>query len=346
MELIDRYIYAMSQKLPVKQREDIEKEVRGLIEDMLQERTQEREASCEDIEGVLSELGNPSELADQYRGYSRYLIGPEWIDAYWMILKVVLLSSGFGISISFFIQFFVDPQNVTELFVNYIVSLIQGTITVFVIVTILFGIAENSRLNKADLIKKNKKEWNPADLPPIPDPKKNIKISEPITGIIFSFLIMMMFIYSGNLIGVFMLDNTQWNVIPVFNPETIHKYLPLLYVIVGIEILKECMKLISRKWTKQLAIYNLIINVVSFVLIAIIFSNPSLWNPEFMQALVDVGGLSNSSETYQIVNSIWNFVTHGLIYLLAIGYIVDTIMVFFKAFRKSDLLGLSGKCWY
>lgn len=38
MELIDRYIYAVTKKLPQKQREDIEKELRTLIDDMLEER--------------------------------------------------------------------------------------------------------------------------------------------------------------------------------------------------------------------------------------------------------------------------------------------------------------------
>lgn len=39
MELIDRYVYAVVQKLPEQQRNDIRKELYGLIEDMLEERS-------------------------------------------------------------------------------------------------------------------------------------------------------------------------------------------------------------------------------------------------------------------------------------------------------------------
>ena len=38
MDLINRYIYAVTQKSPESQRADIEKELHGLIEDMLEDR--------------------------------------------------------------------------------------------------------------------------------------------------------------------------------------------------------------------------------------------------------------------------------------------------------------------
>jgi uncharacterized membrane protein len=67
MEKLERYIYAVTKKLPEKQRGDIEKELRSLIGDMLADRVGENEASSDDMEAVLIELGNPNELADQYR---------------------------------------------------------------------------------------------------------------------------------------------------------------------------------------------------------------------------------------------------------------------------------------
>jgi hypothetical protein len=38
MEMIDRYVYAVTKRLPEKQREDVSDELRGLIEDMLEAR--------------------------------------------------------------------------------------------------------------------------------------------------------------------------------------------------------------------------------------------------------------------------------------------------------------------
>ncbi|MFF2157255.1 permease prefix domain 1-containing protein [Paenibacillus chitinolyticus] len=63
MEIIDRYIYAVTQRLPEQQRDDIKRELQSLIEDMLEERMPTGQASKEDVESVLLELGPPNELA-------------------------------------------------------------------------------------------------------------------------------------------------------------------------------------------------------------------------------------------------------------------------------------------
>lgn len=74
MEWIERYIYAVTKRLPESQREDVASELRSLIEDMLDERKQSEAATAQEIEEVLMELGHPSLLAQKYRGKDRVLI--------------------------------------------------------------------------------------------------------------------------------------------------------------------------------------------------------------------------------------------------------------------------------
>lgn len=76
-EVVKRYIHAETQKLPEQQRADIKKELQGLIEDMPEEPTQGEIATPNDVEAVLLELCNPSDLADKYRGSKRYLISQD-----------------------------------------------------------------------------------------------------------------------------------------------------------------------------------------------------------------------------------------------------------------------------
>ncbi|EHQ59259.1 hypothetical protein PDENDC454_26268 [Paenibacillus dendritiformis C454] len=57
---------------------------------MLKEHIPAGQASKEDVESVLLELGHPNELAAKYRGYERYLIGPMLLDTYLTTLKIVL----------------------------------------------------------------------------------------------------------------------------------------------------------------------------------------------------------------------------------------------------------------
>lgn len=116
MEVIDRYIYAVTQRLPEQQREDIKRELQSLIEDMLEERIPAGQASKEDVESVLLELGHPNELAAKYRGYERYLIGPMLLDTYLTTLKIVLASIVIGLSVVFvpFIFEGVNPVSIPD----------------------------------------------------------------------------------------------------------------------------------------------------------------------------------------------------------------------------------------
>ena len=87
---IDRYIYQVSRFLTGKNKDDIEKEIRTLIDDMLDTRCQGRDVSKEDVAAVFAELGKPSELAAKYNDSKRYLIGPALFPIYSKVLVVVL----------------------------------------------------------------------------------------------------------------------------------------------------------------------------------------------------------------------------------------------------------------
>ena len=61
-ELIERYIYAVTKRLPYKMRADIEKELRALIDDMLEQRCGDVLPSEHDIRVVLTKSARPRSL--------------------------------------------------------------------------------------------------------------------------------------------------------------------------------------------------------------------------------------------------------------------------------------------
>ena len=65
-DLIERYIYAVTKRLPQKVQKDISDELRTLIDDMLAERCGELVPEEKDIRVVLTELGTPEELYEKY----------------------------------------------------------------------------------------------------------------------------------------------------------------------------------------------------------------------------------------------------------------------------------------
>lgn len=334
MELIKRYVYAVTQKLPEQQRADIEKELTSLIEDMLDVRTQGAEVREKDVEEVLLELGEPAELAARYRGKERYLISPERFDSYVSVLKVVLLSVLIGITVVSVIEFFMEPDQFVKQFAEYLVTLLTVSIQGFAWVTIIFAILEY----KGDVDSDNKvnanKLWKPVDLPSIPDARTRIKASEPILGIIFSILFLVLFTFAIDLVGLHRYTGGQSTTVPVFDEEVFRRYVPFIWLITAIAILRDCLKMIRRKWTAPIVVFHLFFNAVSLILALVMFSDPAVWNPTFIIELVNAGVIHEGTEGFDTVTTIWNRFQEGLIYVIAFITIIDSVAVGLKLYRK------------
>jgi hypothetical protein len=92
MNLIDRYVAEVGKNLPLlKGREDIEKELRSTLEDMLEDRistTGRMRDEAMEIE-LLKEYGSPQQVAATYNPQP-YLIGPRLFPFFLMVLKIVI----------------------------------------------------------------------------------------------------------------------------------------------------------------------------------------------------------------------------------------------------------------
>lgn len=332
MELIDRYVYAVTQKLPQEQREDIAEELRGLIEDMLEEKVGTDNISNNDVEEVLIELGNPRKLADKYRGVKRYLIGPEIFDKYLLVLKIILIVVAAANGIGFVIQTIIEPYNVLEYFVEMIVSLVTEIPMAFGWTTFGFVMADlYGGLQQKDAMDK---EWTPTSLPAIPDKKRQIKRSEPIIGIIIYTILLVFLAFSSEYFGIWIFDDGFKDVIPFLKEQPYGTYLLFIILIFGIGIIKECLKLLEGKWTYKLATFTTIVNVISLVAILLMVTVLDFWNPSFVNELVEVGVIQTGTDAFRVVSTIWNQLTLWIFIFLIIGLIWDAIYSFVKARKK------------
>lgn len=91
MELIDAYVSEVGRRLPEKNRADIEREIRSMIEDTLEDESaaQGRPVDEEMLVAVLTRIGSPEKLADSYAP-PKYLVGPALYPTYLLVMKVVL----------------------------------------------------------------------------------------------------------------------------------------------------------------------------------------------------------------------------------------------------------------
>ena len=92
-DLIERYIYAVTKRLPQKVQKDISDELRTLIDDMLVERCGELVPEEKDIRVVLTELGTPEELYEKYNpDNKKCLIGSPYYSTYFLLFSMLIIS--------------------------------------------------------------------------------------------------------------------------------------------------------------------------------------------------------------------------------------------------------------
>lgn len=331
MEMINRYVFAVTKSLPEKQRLDIEKELRTLIDDMI-EQNQEEGSYESKVQEVLLELGDPEVLADNYRGSKRYLIGPQYYEKYVLILKIVFGAVLAGISIAIFVEsIFSNQQKIFDIVPDYFGAVYSGLLQAFALTTIAFMIAERNSMN---MIKgrSEKNTWSPSQLPAVPDKKAIIPISEPIVSIIFTTIFIVLLYSTPQLLAAYISSDSGMTVIPVFSFEVIKGYRILLIFILVLSIFKEVLKLYSRRWTLKLSIIIAALVVVTTVMILAIFTNNSIWNPNFSNEIVKHMNLN-----FDFI-SIWPKIKNTFIAAIVLTSAIDISITLYKGTRYNKIM--------
>jgi hypothetical protein len=326
MDLINRYVYAVTKSLPEKQREDIEKELRTLIEDMI-EQNQGMDTYDSKVEKVLIDLGDPEKLSDSYRGSKRYLIGPNYYEKYILILKIVFGAVFIGITIAIFLDsIFTQNQNFINILSNYIATIFSALLQAFAWTTIAFTIAERNSMNRTKDIS-HKNEWRPSQLPIIPMKKAQIPLSEPILGIVFTTIFIVLLYSAPQLFSAYISNSNGTAIIPVFNLEVIHGYRLILVCLFIISIFREGLKLYSRRWTLKLSVLNSILSILATVLVLSIFMNNSIWNMNFSSELI-----KHTNWTFDIA-TLWETIKSGIIVVIILGTVIDILTILYKGVK-------------
>ena len=291
-EMIERYIYDVVRRLPSEQREDISKELAGLIDDMLEERADNGKTEQENVEDVLKELGAPYALAGKYRGDKKYLIGPEYFEQYWFVLKIVLIAVTVGMVIAAVVQgaaWVLETPGMTQAMIfgntasgvgmaiaNVIMGLVQG----FAWVTIIFAVIERCSV-KVNIKEAVSEAWKPQDLKdkPVPTEKAILKKGDSIAGIVFTVAVIILFNLLPFLMGFWIAGpDGVVHSIPIFNLETLKAALPLLNVCFALGILREALRVAAGRHTVWLGAATTVLNIVALILSCMVFFNPAIWN--------------------------------------------------------------------
>lgn len=273
--LTDRYIWAVQRSLPERQRDDIDRELRGTIADTIDGKTEGGASPAEAERATLVELGDPYRLAAGYADRPLHLIGPKVFPDYIRLLKVLfIIVLPIVIAAVLLGQLLATHGDIGRSFgatVGITVSVVAhfGFWT-----TLVFALIERSPDYKATV-------WNPDTLPQLPI-QGSIKFADTIAAIVWYAILAGAMIWAQT-VSIYREDGAA---VPIFDPAlglwlAYFLALPLLALVFRIVLYR------LRHWTWPL--------VGVSILGTLAFGIPALWvvvtgrlmNPAFLDRLPD-----------------------------------------------------------
>ena len=281
--LTDRYVHVTVRGLDEGQRHDVEQELRGTIEDMVDARLDAGAAASrgEAERAVLLELGDPMRLAAGYSGRTLHLIGPavypEWRRLVtlllWTVVPIVTL-------INLVLRLFTDDlagEGVGAAFASSAGLGLQVALHVVFWTTLVYALVERSQPGKALIA------WDPDQLPE--DDRRSVGIGETVSSVVMLLLVGLALIWQATSSPV----EVDGEGVPILDPALWSGWIPFLLGVVMAQIVVALAVFRARRWTLSLAAVAAGLDVLASTAVLWLLFTGRLLNPDFVDAMVANG---------------------------------------------------------
>ena len=289
MKIIDRYVAEVGRRLSlVKGRADIEKELRSTLEDMLDDRARKAGRPADEAMEIelLREYGSPGEVAATYNPHP-YLIGPRMFPLFLRILKLAAFGIAIGLTVVTIIQIVVQipmtSTDIVQIVSKGIGRIVSTIVAAFGYVVLTFAVLERI-LPASEIELDEEKEWDPASLMKEPE-LDEVKPWEPILAVLFTCIVLSIFNFNSDLIGLYSFDGENWIATPLLT-EAFFRRLPWMNAAWIAEIVLNGLLLRAGRWTGGTRIFSIGIRILQVVILALLAAGPSIITitPESLRA--------------------------------------------------------------
>ena len=291
--LIDTYVSEVGRHLPRKSRADIQAEIRSILQDMLDERSQKtgKPVDEEMTLEVLKTYGAPEKVAATYQG-ERYLIGPRLYPIFMLVMRIVLIVTGVlaAIGLGIALSHIGNPQNGVDTSIKAIANFVATVLTALGNIVLIFAILEwalfraGAKVNLKDLPKK--KEWDPRSLTKV-SPTNQVKMGETIAEIVGCFGAIVIFNFYPQIIGFTpslnsVVGSGNWAVgfgsatfMPLLS-DAFFYFVPYMTLVWVLTIILDIILLRIGHWNVVTRICLISLRIVNMIIAAAMLGVPSL----------------------------------------------------------------------
>lgn len=286
--LKERYIDAVLEHVPDDQKDEMSREIRAAVDEMIDQRVETGEPMESATEDALNELGDPEKLAMSYQERPRYLIGPGWYPSYIsMLKKIPAVVLPFVAVITLLVGIGIDQKGLSEAIQGAVESVIGAAIQILFWITLGFAIAE--RTVGPEMPSKENKRWTVADLPEAPA-RRQITLGGVVPDIVAMFaLAVLAWLQFARGIGFFVRGAAESvQDVSLINPDLAWGWMAAFFALVSFSIAAAVVRYLRGFWTRPVAMLEIADSVLWAIYVVALAASAPIVNPAFAER-VDEG---------------------------------------------------------
>ena len=283
--LTDRYVAATVRELAQDLRDDVDRELRGTIEDMVEARLDTGSATdpVQAERDVLVELGDPIRLAAGYSGRPLHLIGPalypEWRRLVTLLVTIVSPIACVGTLV---VRLFTDDiatDGVGPAFGSAALAGLGTALHVIFWTTLVFAILERTQPGRGVL------GWTPDQLPEAPDSRRSVGRAETVGSLVTLLVVALALVWQQVSSPV----RLRGEEVPVLDPALWSGWLPVLLGLLAAQGALVVAVYRSGRWTWPVAGVGALLDVATAGLLVWLLQTDRFFDDRFLDALVGGG---------------------------------------------------------
>ena len=274
--LTERYVHATLRSVPEARRDELGRELRSSIADMVEARTANGEPVDDAERAVLTDLGDPDALAAQYADRPLHLIGPRYFLTYWRLLLKLLIWIPASVAVVVLTVEMIRVQDSADAIATGVSAGFQVALHVAFWTTLAFAILERVDVDPG------LPEWTVDSLPEVQEGRQ-VTLIDTVASVIF------IVIFGAVLVGQNFrswVQGPSGDDVAVLDPDLWSAgWLPLLLGVLVVNVGLEVWKYREGRWTWPIAGLAIVVSAAFVLPVAWLASQESLFNPAFVDAV-------------------------------------------------------------
>ncbi len=335
MELINLYVKDVAKRLPPRMRKDIGSEIRSILMDMLEERSQREGRPADEAMAMelLREYGSPERVAATYLP-EHYLIGPQLYPVFSLVLKIVLGVLAALALVGLGAAVFSGEQSFKELLATIarsVGSYYETAIAAFGNIVLVFLVLERVLpASQRPNFKDEPENWDPTELVK-QTASDEVSFWGQVATILFTFAALVIFNFYPEVFRYTPSLNDPDSIVsfPILS-EAFFAYLPWLNVQWLMQIGLSLALIRTRRWTVGTRLFDVLIKVLAIGILTAMLRGPSLLDLSPAALASWPGDLQGTAALANLLNTLLRIALVLGVFGSAVEIVKDFVWIFKK----------------